>query len=106
MLRKKTADLTGTPVFPHAKWCIRYMLCNNERVNAVFARGGSYDAPFPFDCSVSNEEKALSSDGEQGHLVGIVTVPVLGSIAGIERVDNACPWPIAACQVDNTVDDD
>ena len=71
----------------------------------LFARGGSYNAPFPFDCLVSKEEKALVSDGEQSHLVGIVTVPVLGSIAGIERIEYACPWPIGVCQVDNAVDD-
>jgi hypothetical protein len=59
MLRKKTVDLTGTPVFPHAQWCIRYMPCTHGRVYAAFARGGSYDAPFPFDCPVANEEKAL-----------------------------------------------
>ena len=25
----------------------------------LFARSGSYDGPFPFDCLVANEEKAL-----------------------------------------------
>src|SRR5258708_30566006 len=25
----------------------------------LFARGGSYDAPSPFDCPIANEEKAL-----------------------------------------------
>src|SRR5258708_34346647 len=33
--RKKTVDLTGTPVFPHAQWCISYMLCTTERINAM-----------------------------------------------------------------------
>jgi hypothetical protein len=46
----------------------------------LFARGGGYDAPFPFDCLVSTEEKALLSDGEQGYLVGIMTVPDSASI--------------------------
>jgi hypothetical protein len=59
MLLKKTVDLTGTPVFPHAQWCIRYTLYNIERITAAFARGGSYDVPFSFDCPIANEEKAL-----------------------------------------------
>ncbi len=71
-----------------------------------FARGGGCDAPLPFDCLVSKEEKALSSDGERGYLVGIVVVPVLSSVAGVERVQNAPPMSIDARQVDNPVDND
>ncbi len=44
----------------YAKWSIRYIPCNHKRINAVsFAQEGDYDAPFPFDCPVSKEEKAL-----------------------------------------------
>ena len=60
-----------------------------------FARGGGCDAPLPFDCLVSKEVKALSSDGERGYLVGIVVVPVLSSVAGVERVQNAPPMSSA-----------
>ena len=55
----------------------------------LFARGGSYDAPFPLTSWSRTEEQALVSDGEQGYLVGVMTVPVLDSSAGIERVENA-----------------
>jgi hypothetical protein len=56
MLRKKTVDLTGTPVFPH----VRYMhAIPSESMRWLSARGGSYETPFPFDCPVANEEKAL-----------------------------------------------
>jgi hypothetical protein len=75
-------------------------------MRCLFARGGDCDAPLPFDCLLSKEEKALSSDGEQGYLVGIVVVPVLSSVAGVERVQNAPPLSIDARQTDNPVDDD
>ncbi|HKV01312.1 MAG TPA: hypothetical protein VJQ26_04255, partial [Ktedonobacteraceae bacterium] len=55
---------------------------------------------------ISTEEKALSSDGERGYLVEIVVVPVLSSVAGVERIQNAPPLSINARQVDNPVDDD
>lgn len=62
--------------------------------------------PLPLDYLVSKEEQALSSDGERDYLVGIGAVPVLSSVAGIERVQNTASMPIDARQVDNPVQDD
>jgi hypothetical protein len=44
------------------------------------------------------------SNGEQGYPVGIVVVPVLDTVADIERVEHASPRLIDAHQVDNPVD--
>src|SRR6266702_3074617 len=75
-------------------------------MRCLFARGGGCDAPLPFDYLVSKEQKALSSDGERDYLVGIVAVPVLSTVAGVERVENTPPMSIDARQVDNPVQDD
>ncbi len=72
----------------------------------LFAQGGGCDAPLPFDYLVSKEEKALSSDGERDYLVGIVAVPVLSSVAGVERVQRAALPAICAGQVVHAIDDD
>jgi hypothetical protein len=44
------------------------------------------------------------SNVEQGYPVGIVVVPVLDTVAGIECVEHASPRLIDAHQVDNPVD--
>ena len=69
----------------------------------VFARGDGSDAPFPFACLVSKGEQVLLSNSERDYLVGIGAVPVLSSIAGVERVQHASPMSIDARQVDNPV---
>lgn len=81
-------------------------VCTTERIKAVFARGGGFDAPLLFDCPVSKGEQVLLSDGEWGYLMGIVAVPVLSSVASVERVQHTVPMSIDARQVNNPVEDD
>src|SRR5258708_29795258 len=75
----------------------------NASMRCLFAQGGGCDAPLSFDYLVSKEEQALSSDGERDYLVGIVAVPVLSSVAGVERVQNTLPMSIDARQIDHPV---
>ena len=75
-------------------------------MQCLFAQAGGCDAPLPLDYLVSKEEQALSSDGERDYFVGIGAVPVLSSVAGIERVQNTASMAIDARQVDNPVQDD
>src|SRR5260370_8394170 len=82
------------------------MLCTTECINVVFVctwRG--LLCALPCDCPVANKEEMLLLNGEQGYSVGIVLVPVLDTVAGIERIQNASPMR-AAHQVDNPIDDD
>src|SRR5260370_8151092 len=77
------------------------MLCTTECINVVFVctwRG--LLCALPCDCPVANKEEMLLLNGEQGYSVGIVLVPVLDTVAGIERIQNASPM-LASHQVAN-----